>query len=77
VVLGFAVVTASQALGSPREAHPAAHIKADRYRAVVDVYVLLLRPDGMILLLERSGTGYADGQLCPTGVRAGSPVVTC
>jgi DNA-binding Xre family transcriptional regulator len=25
----------------------------------------------MTLLLERSGTGYADGQLCPTGVRAG------
>jgi 8-oxo-dGTP diphosphatase len=31
----------------------------------VDVYILLQRPDGMILLLERSGTGYADGQLCP------------
>jgi len=43
-----------------------------RYRSVVDVYALLQRRDGMILLLERSGTGYADGQLCPTGVRAGS-----
>jgi 8-oxo-dGTP diphosphatase len=38
---------------------------ADRYRSIVDVYALLQRPDGMILLLERSGTGYADGQLCP------------
>jgi 8-oxo-dGTP pyrophosphatase MutT (NUDIX family) len=38
---------------------------ADRYGSVVDLYVLLRRPDGMILLLERSGTGYADGQLCP------------
>ena len=37
----------------------------DRYRSIVDVYVLLQRADGMILLLERSGTGYADGQLCP------------
>lgn len=37
----------------------------DRYRSIVDVYVLLQRPDGMVLLLERSGTGYADGQLCP------------
>ncbi len=36
-----------------------------RYRSIVDVYVLLLRPDGIILLLERSGTGYADGQFCP------------
>jgi 8-oxo-dGTP pyrophosphatase MutT (NUDIX family) len=38
---------------------------ADRYRSIVDIYALLQRPDGMILLLERSGTGYADGQLCP------------
>src|ERR1035438_7836317 len=37
----------------------------DRYRSIVDVYVLLRRPDGTILLLERSGAGYADGQLCP------------
>ena len=37
----------------------------DRYRSIVDVYVLLQRRDGMVLLLERSGTGYADGQLCP------------
>jgi 8-oxo-dGTP diphosphatase len=57
-------VTASHALSSPREAQPAP-ARADRYRTIVDVYVLLRRPDGMILLLERSGTGYADGQLCP------------
>ena len=35
-----------------------------RYRSIVDVYVLLRRPDEMILLLEWSGTGYAEGQLC-------------
>jgi hypothetical protein len=61
VVLGLADVTASQTLSAPREAHTG----TDRYRPVVDVYVLLRRPDGTILLLERSGTGYADGQLCP------------
>jgi 8-oxo-dGTP diphosphatase len=50
---------------------------ADRYRSIVDVYVLLQRPDGMILLLERSGTGYADGQLCPPSghLEAGESVV--
>ena len=37
----------------------------DRYRSIVDVYVLLQRDDGKILLLERANTGYADGQLCP------------
>jgi 8-oxo-dGTP diphosphatase len=43
----------------------------------MDVYVLLRRPDGMILLLERSGTGYADGQLCPPSghLEAGESVV--
>ena len=50
---------------------------ADRYRTIVDVYVLLRRPDGTILLLERSGTGYADGQLCPPSghLEAGESVV--
>lgn len=38
---------------------------SERYRSVVDVYVLLYRADGNILLLERAGTGYADGMLCP------------
>jgi 8-oxo-dGTP diphosphatase len=52
-------------------------LAADRYRTVVDVYVLLQRPDGMILLLERSGTGYADGQMCPPSghLEAGESVV--
>jgi 8-oxo-dGTP diphosphatase len=52
-------------------------LAADRYRTVVDVVVLLQRPDGMILLLERSGTGYADGQLCPPSghLEAGESVV--
>ena len=36
-----------------------------RYRSIIDVYVLLRRGDGRILLLERANTGYADGQLCP------------
>ena len=36
-----------------------------RYRSITDVYVLLRRGDGQVLLLERANTGYADGQLCP------------
>ena len=44
---------------------PEQTLVADRYGSIVDLYVLLQRPDGKILLLERSGTGYADGQLCP------------
>jgi hypothetical protein len=60
----LAGVTGSHGPGVSCEAGPAAQTPiADRYRSVVDVYVLLQRPDGMILLLERSGTGYADGQL--------------
>ena len=56
---------------------PERALAADRYRTIVDVYVLLRRPDGMILLLERSGTGYADGQLCPPSgyLEAGESVV--
>ena len=78
-VLRLADVTASQALGAPRDAHPAADTRTDRYRPVVDVYVLLRRPDGMILLLERSGTGYADGQLCPPSghLEDGESVARC
>ncbi len=38
---------------------------SSRYRSIVDVYVLLRRTDGNILLMERANTGYADGQLCP------------
>ncbi|WP_433661355.1 NUDIX hydrolase [Nocardia sp. CA-128927] len=37
----------------------------ERYRSFVDVYVLLRRADGRVLLMERANTGYADGQLCP------------
>ncbi|WP_322747920.1 MULTISPECIES: NUDIX hydrolase [unclassified Frankia] len=37
---------------------------SERYRSIVDVYVLLRR-GGKILLVERANTGYADGQLCP------------
>jgi 8-oxo-dGTP diphosphatase len=78
-VLRLADVTASQALGAPRDAHPAADTTTDRYRPVVDVYVLLRRPDGTILLLERSGTGYADGQLCPPSghLEEGESVARC
>jgi 8-oxo-dGTP diphosphatase len=49
----------------------------ERYRSIIDVYVLLPRADGMILLLERAGTGYADGQLCPPSghLEAGESIV--
>lgn len=70
----------SQVASEPRETHLAAQARAaDRYRAVVDVYVLLQRADGMILLLERSGTGYADGQLCPPSghLEDGESVASC
>ena len=75
MVLGLAGVTASQTLRGPREAHTG----TDRYRPVVDVYVLLRRSDGMILLLERSGTGYADGRLCPPSghLEDGESVARC
>jgi 8-oxo-dGTP pyrophosphatase MutT (NUDIX family) len=56
---------------------PEQTLVADRYGSIVDLYVLLQRPDGKILLLERSGTGYADGQLCPPSghLEAGESVV--
>src|SRR6266568_917784 len=56
---------------------PERTLVADRHGSIVDLYVLLQRPDGMILLLERSGTGYADGQLCPPSghLEAGESVV--
>ena len=71
-------MTPSHALSAPSEAQ-SVFARADRYRTVVDVYVLLRRPDGMILLLERSGTGYADGQLCPPSghLEAGESVARC
>jgi len=50
-----------------------------RHRSVVDVYVLLRRPDGRILLGERVNTGYADGQLCPPSghLESGESVIDC
>ena len=50
-----------------------------RHRSVVDVYVLLTRSDGWILVGERVNTGYADGQLCPPSghLEAGESVVDC
>jgi 8-oxo-dGTP diphosphatase len=76
----LADVAGTNALDAPREAHLAAQTRAaDRYRSIVDVYVLLQRPDGLILLLERSGTGYADGQLCPPSghLEDGESVARC
>ncbi|MFD9939253.1 NUDIX domain-containing protein [Nonomuraea sp. NPDC059023] len=34
----------------------------DRFRAIVDVHVLLLRVPEEVLLIRRAGTGYRDGQ---------------
>jgi 8-oxo-dGTP diphosphatase len=48
----------------------------DRYASIVDVHVILRR-GGRILLLRRAGDTYASGQLCLTGVRAGSLAVAC
>ncbi|MBO0654670.1 NUDIX domain-containing protein [Streptomyces triculaminicus] len=38
-----------------------------RYTSVVDVMVLLHRPDGRVLLLRRAGNVYASGLLAPPG----------
>lgn len=50
-----------------------------RYRSIIDVYVLLQRGDGRILLMERANTGYADGQLCPPSghLEEGESVIDC
>jgi hypothetical protein len=48
----------------------------ERYRSIIDVHVILRR-EGQILLLRRAGNVYASGQLCLTGVRAGSLAVAC
>jgi hypothetical protein len=45
---------------------------ADRHMSIVDAHVILRR-EGRILLLRRAAGTYAAGQLCLTGVRAGSP----
>jgi 8-oxo-dGTP diphosphatase len=64
---GIADITPSSSKSSGRE----------RHRSVVDVYVLLHRADGRILMLRRANTGYADGQLCPVSghLEAGESVV--
>lgn len=36
-----------------------------RHAEIVDVHLILRRPDGRVLLARRSGTGYADGLLNP------------
>ncbi|MEU5425881.1 NUDIX domain-containing protein [Streptomyces olivoreticuli] len=36
-----------------------------RYRSIVDVFMLLQRDDGRVLLVRRTGDTYASGQLCP------------
>jgi 8-oxo-dGTP diphosphatase len=39
-----------------------------RHRSIVDLHLILRRPDGHILLLRRANTGYGDGQLhLPSG----------
>jgi hypothetical protein len=52
------------------------HASVERYASIVDVHVILRR-EGRILLLRRAGNVYASGQLCLTGVRAGSMAVAC
>ncbi|OEV03755.1 hypothetical protein AN219_37945 [Streptomyces nanshensis] len=37
----------------------------ERHTRVVDVFVLLRRRDGRVLLLRRAGDSYASGLLCP------------
>lgn len=47
----------------------------ERYRSIVDVHVIMQRA-GRILLMERRGTGYADGMLhLPSGhLEEGEPL---
>lgn len=74
MALRSATVTGNHDLHATKAAdsEPEPALVPDRYRSIVDIYVLLQRPDAMILLLERSGTGYADGQLCPPSVHLAS-----
>ena len=56
--LRSATVRANHDLRMPQgDGGPECTLAADRYRTIVNVYVLLRRPDETILLLERSGTG--------------------
>ncbi|GAA4221105.1 ADP-ribose pyrophosphatase YjhB (NUDIX family) [Streptosporangium album] len=45
----------------PAEVAPSRPAAGDRFRAVVDVHVLLVR-DGAVLLARRANTGYGDGR---------------
>jgi hypothetical protein len=49
---------------------------AGRYASIIDVHVILRRGT-QILLLLRAGDTWASGQLCLTGVRAGSLAAAC
>jgi hypothetical protein len=51
-------------------------VATERFASIIDVHVILRRA-GRVLLLRRTGNVYATGQLCLTGVRAGSLAVAC
>ncbi|WP_433236558.1 NUDIX hydrolase [Streptosporangium sp. CA-135522] len=56
-----AAVAVKWAQALDRRRDPLPHrVKKARFRAIVDVHVLLVR-DGTVLLARRAGTGYADG----------------
>lgn len=56
VALRWATVTGNH---TPRGTCEATRpLAVDRYRSIVDVYVLMQRPDGMILLLQIPATPY-------------------
>jgi hypothetical protein len=61
----------------PAPAGAAGPASPERYTSVIDVHVILRRDDTVLLLLRRAGDTWASGQLCLTGVRAGSPAVAC
>jgi 8-oxo-dGTP pyrophosphatase MutT (NUDIX family) len=48
-----------------------------RFKLTGDVHLLLIDRDGQVLFGQRRNTGFEDGAWHLTGVRAGSPVVTC
>lgn len=50
----------AKTVGGPR-LEAAGEARPERFRAIVDVHVMLVR-DGTVLLGKRSGTGYGDGR---------------
>ena len=60
----------------PPSATRAELVAKQRYTSVIGIHVILRR-GGKVLLLRRTGDTYASGQLCLTGVRAGSALVAC